>query len=161
MSPARREPQVRKLADSCARQLLETVPLVMRVIRQEMRGSGTASLSVPQFRVLAFLGRHRGASLSVVAEHLGIADATASAMVERLVQRGFVSRETHPQERRRVVIDLTTAGAALLREARERARAYLAASLTARQASSLERLGKSLELLRQVLGPHRSKGAPP
>ncbi len=138
-------------AEACARHLLETVPLVMRVIRREMRGAAEVQLSIPQFRVLAFLGRHRGASLSRVAEHLGVQDATASAMVERLVKRGLVGRNTHPQERRRLELRLTQTGTALLELARGKARAYLSRRLAAASRSDLKALAQGLELLRRTL----------
>ena len=59
-------------ADECARQVLEIVPLVMAAIRTEIRTHRGSELSVPQFRVLIFLNRHAGASLSDIAEHLGL-----------------------------------------------------------------------------------------
>ena len=58
----------------CAREVMETVPLVMRFIRMEMRSRRAPSLSVPQFRVLTFLSHKPGAPLSSVAEHLGVGD---------------------------------------------------------------------------------------
>jgi hypothetical protein len=39
----------------CAQEVMETVPLVMRFIRKEMRSRRAPSLSVPQLRVLTFL----------------------------------------------------------------------------------------------------------
>lgn len=81
----------------------------MRVLRHEMRREVGEALSVPQFRVLAFLGRNGGRSLSTVAEFIAVAAASASAMVERLVRRGLVVREGDPKERRRVRLRLTLA----------------------------------------------------
>jgi DNA-binding MarR family transcriptional regulator len=161
MNPDAHDPPSRGIADACARRLLETVPFVMRVIRQEMRGVTSENLSVPQFRILAFLGHHRGVSLATVAEHLGVADATASAMVERLVRRALVSRTIHPQERRRVVLDLTTEGATLLEQSRARARAFLAVSLAPLAERQLNQLYDSLEFLGQTLGPGSPKGERP
>src|SRR5215211_5109443 len=80
----------------CAREVMETVPLVMRFIRAEVRSRRAPSLSVPQLRVLTFLSRTPGAPLSSVAEHLGVARSTASAIVDRLVRRKLVSRTVHP-----------------------------------------------------------------
>lgn len=153
MTRSKPEPPPDTLADTCARRLLETVPFVMRVIRQEMRGVAEENLSVPQFRVLALLGRHTGASLSSVAKHLGVADATASTMVDRLVRRGLVSREVHPQERRRVVLDLTQEGRSLLSRARAQARTFLATALAAWSGPELQQLEESLERLSQTLEP--------
>lgn len=145
------------IVEECARRLLETVPLVMRLIRQEMRGVASETLSVPQFRTLLFLGRHRGASLSSVARHLGVAAATASAMVERLVQRKLVSRAIHPEERRRVILELTPEGTGLMEQSRARARAFMTANLARWETPHLKQLCESLELLNQALGPQGHK----
>lgn len=153
MTPRVRAAKKRDATDAatCARHALETVPLVMRAIRREMRDATKKQLSVPQFRVLAFLGRNRGASLSAVAEHLGVQDATASAMVDRLVKRGLVRRETHPVERRRLDLGLTRAGLSLTERARGRARAFLAAKLAGAGSADLRTLVQGLDVLRRVL----------
>ena len=54
----------------CAAELLEVVPLMMRVIRAKVRAHSSPELSVPQFRALAFLGRNEGAMLGDVATFL-------------------------------------------------------------------------------------------
>ena len=59
-------------ASDCAAHLLEIVPAVMRTIRGQMRSHSAAELSVVQFRALAFLNRRAGASLSDLAEHIGL-----------------------------------------------------------------------------------------
>lgn len=112
--------------EQCAAEVMETIPLVMRFIRTEMRSQGAPSLSVPQFRTLMFLYRHPGSSLSSLAEHLGVTRPTASALTERLVQRGFVNRTEHPKERRQVVLKLTEAGFDHLQQMRETTRKEIA-----------------------------------
>jgi DNA-binding MarR family transcriptional regulator len=131
----------------CARQVMETVPLVMRFIRMEMRSRRAPSLSVPQFRVLTFLSHKPGAPLSGVAEHLGVARSTASAIVDRLVRRKLVSRTTHPEERRSVVLTLTPAGAQHFQQAREAASARMAKVLAGLPAANLLQLTQGLLLL--------------
>jgi DNA-binding MarR family transcriptional regulator len=101
-------PHASKNPQQCATELMATIPAVMKFIRTEMRSHTV--LSVPQFRVLALLYRQPGISLSAVAEHLGVTKATASAMIERLVQRGLIDRTTHPQERRQMMLTLTVEG---------------------------------------------------
>jgi DNA-binding MarR family transcriptional regulator len=133
--------------DGCAREVMETVPLVMRVIRMEMRSRRAALLSVPQFRVLTFLSRRPGAPLSSVAEHLGVARSTASAMVDRLVRRKLVSRTTHPEARRSVVLMLTAAGAQHLQQVREAASARMAKVLAGLPAAELLQVTQGLTLL--------------
>jgi DNA-binding MarR family transcriptional regulator len=134
----------------CAAKVMETIPLVMRAIRADMRAIGSTTLSVPQFRTLAFLDRNPGTSLSDLAEHLGVTRATASATIERLVQRNYVHRNDHPQERRRVVLKLTEDGLHHLEQARKQTRdriADLFSDLTQEQILQIE---EGLILLKQV-----------
>ena len=131
----------------CAREVMETVPLVMRFIRKEMRSRRAPSLSVPQFRVLTFLSHEPGAPLSSVAEHLGVTRSTASATVDRLVRRQLVSRTVHPQERRCVVLTLTTAGAQHLQQARDDSCAHIAQVLAGLSAADLLQVTEGLALL--------------
>ena len=131
----------------CAREVMETVPLVMRFIRTEMRSRRAPSLSVPQFRVLTFLSHEPGAPLSSVAEHLGVTRSTASAIVDRLVRRQLVSRTVHPQERRCVVLTLTTAGAQHLQQARDDSCAHIAQVLAGLSAADLLQVTAGLALL--------------
>lgn len=112
--------------ERCATEVMETIPLVMQFLRAETRSHGSPSLSVPQFRTLAFLYRYPGSSLSSLAEHLGVTRPTASAITERLVQRGFIDRTEHPKERRQVVLKLTEAGLSHFQQLRGKTRAKIA-----------------------------------
>lgn len=136
--------------EACAREVMETVPQVMRLIRAEMRRHADPGLSVPQFRVLAYLGRVPGACLGEVAGHLGVTSPTASAMVERLVRRGLVERTQDPAERRRVVLRLTAAGTASLERARTRTRERLADVLATLSEGQRRCLQEGLRALRHA-----------
>lgn len=154
----------------CAREVMDTVPLVMRFIRTEMRSRRAPSLSVPQFRVLNFLNHEPGAPLSSVAEHLGVTRSTASAIVDRLVRRQLVSRTEHPQERRSVVLTLTSSGAQHLQQSREASCAHMAHMLAGLSEDDLLQVTEGLTLLggacrdvleraRQVACGHRAESA--
>ena len=143
--------------EACARQVLEVVPQAMGLLRREMREVAGQGLSVPQLRVLAFLGRAPGTSLSAVADLDGVADATASAMVERLVRRGLVTRQADPQERRRVKLSLTQEGATLLEGARAHARGRVAERLRCFTVEELAVLADGLLLLRELLDPAKQQ----
>jgi len=108
---------------------MATIPAIMQFIRTEMRSQREPSLSVPQFRVLEFLSRHPGASLSDVAEHVGVTRASASTMTDRLVQQGLVNRAEDPQERRHVMLSLTSIGSDRLTQMRDVTRRRIAALL--------------------------------
>lgn len=125
--------------------------MVMRFIRADMRARGSyEELSVPQFRTLAFLDRNPGASLSELAEHLGVTRATASANTERLVQRQFVDRCDHPEERRRVVLKLTEAGKEHLQANRAQTRKYIADLLGSLTDEQIIQIDEGMALLKQV-----------
>ena len=102
----------------CAREVVETIPLVMRFLRREVRRRSSPLPSVPQVRALAMLDREPGASLSDLAEHLNVTSPTASLIVNRLVLQKLVHRAEHPHERRRRVLTLTPAGAQQLKAMR-------------------------------------------
>jgi DNA-binding MarR family transcriptional regulator len=101
---------VTQFSAQCAAKIIAVVPLITRVLRAEMRHHGQPRLSLSQLRVLHFLKRKPQSSLSDLADYLDVTRPTMSVMVERLVQRGFVHRIDNENERRRVVLTLTSAG---------------------------------------------------
>jgi DNA-binding MarR family transcriptional regulator len=137
--------------DQVAIAILETIPPSMRAIREQMRSGRAASLSVAQFRLLLFVRRHPGTSLSPVAEHLGTTLPAASQLVERLVRAGLVTREQHLAERRKVELRLTEAGGSTLAECDARTRAWLCQRLSGLAGEELDRLSGALQELRGLL----------
>jgi DNA-binding MarR family transcriptional regulator len=99
--------------------MLDGMPQVMWFIRRQMRAHRTRGLSVPQFRTLCLLDRYPTASLSAVAENLGSTMPTASRMVSGLVTKGFVTRKTHPTDRRQASLVLTAKGRTALNTSRQ------------------------------------------
>lgn len=136
--------------EQCAAELMETIHPIMQFIRTEMRRQREPSLSVPQFRMLAFLRRHPQASLSAVAEHLGVTRATASAMTDRLVQRGLVDRAEDPQERRQVMLQLTPIGDEQLEHMRSRTRETIALLFHKLTTEELAHISTGLTILGEV-----------
>jgi DNA-binding MarR family transcriptional regulator len=113
----------------CACEVLDTMPLIMRTLRSEMRSHRTPDLTVPQFRTLMFLHRRSGASLSDVADHMGLTLPSMSKIVDGLVARNLVVRQTPPEDRRRVSLALTASGQVTLQSARTATQACLAEAL--------------------------------
>ena len=144
----------------CGRQVLEVVQLVMRAIRVEMRSHRAASISVPQFRVLAFLIRSEGASLSDVSEHMGLTLPSMSRAVDRLVDRGLVTRRSHPDDRRRITLSLTRQGRSMLESARAATQSSLAGRLDALSASNRARVARAMGLLRGLFTPGQQAKVP-
>lgn len=141
---------IRSSMDECTREVLETVPSVMRVIRSELRKHRARELSVPQFRTLNFLSRNKGASLSEVAEHIGLTLPSMSTLVDGIVTRNFAVRRTHPHDRRRVTLELTDRGQMILRSARDATRDYLAQKLESISLEDRSKVAESMRILRSI-----------
>jgi DNA-binding MarR family transcriptional regulator len=141
--------------DECARQILEAVPMVMRTIRSEMRSHRGADLSVPKFRVLIFLNRHEGASLSVIAEHLGLTLPSMSKMIDGLVARNMVTRQMDPKDRRRVTLVLTALGRSSMQSAYKATESRLAERLVVLPASERRIIIEAMQVLAATFGSDR------
>ena len=105
-------------------------------------------LSVPEWRVMAVLGRFGPLSANGVAEKTQMDKVRVSRAVARLLAAGRVSRRTDRMDRRRSILALTAAGEAVHREIvphAERVEARLLAGLDAAERASLDRLLAKLE----------------
>jgi DNA-binding MarR family transcriptional regulator len=137
-------------AESCARAVMDTVPLLARYIGAEMRRSGNLQVSMPQLKVLAFISRNPGTSLTSAAEDLAVTAATASNLVDRLVKRGYVKREEDPNERRKVLLSLTESGTVHLELCRQFAQASVATLIADLPQSKLLKLNEGLNILKEA-----------
>jgi len=129
------------------REMLEVVPLVMRTVRTKVRDCRTLNLSVPQFRALGFVHRNPGASLSDVAEHIGLTLPSMSKLIDGLVERKLVIRQSHSGDRRRMTLKLTARGRALLQSAHESTQASLAERLTTLSESERTTVVRAMRIL--------------
>jgi DNA-binding MarR family transcriptional regulator len=116
-------------AAACARAMLDGLPTVMWFIRRQMRRHRTGGLSVPQFRALCLLDRFPTASLSLVAEHLGSSQPSASRLISGLVTRGFVTRRESTEDRRQIALVLTPRGRSVLAAAQRATQQQLAVEI--------------------------------
>lgn len=122
----------------------------MRLIRKEMRRHAAPRLTVAQLRALLYVERHPDASLSAVAEHLGVSAPAGSALVDRLVRAGQLKRTADPAERRRLQLRLTPDGRATVAQVQGRARAWLRDELGRLDAAELDALQASLAILARI-----------
>ncbi len=142
-------------AETCARAILDTVPAIMQAIRVEMRLERMHDLSVPQFRTLAYIGRHPGCSLSDVAEFIGLTLPSMSVLINGLVNEGLVQREHSLIDRRRVMLNLTEAGAAVHRRARDGTMTWLRERLALLSAEECRAVVQAMELLTPLFAAER------
>src|SRR5439155_5695738 len=90
------------------------VRTLVRLARMLERGAG--GLSLPQFRVLALVDEG-GERASQLADRLAVAKPTITAVVDGLVERGYLKRTADCDDRRATKITLTAAGRRALYDA--------------------------------------------
>jgi DNA-binding MarR family transcriptional regulator len=141
------------LPNTIAHEILDIVPIIMRVIRIEMRNQRSADLAIPQFRALLFISRNPGTSLLSVADHLGLTSPTVCRMVDGLVLNRLVRREPSPKDRRKVTLTLTDRGQEILEKARNGTQARLAEVLSRLTPEEGETVFQAMKLLQSLFLP--------
>jgi DNA-binding MarR family transcriptional regulator len=138
--------------------LLKVVPRVMRTVRTDMRSFRDHSLSVPQFRTLGFIHRNSGTSLSQAAEHIGLTLPAMSRLVEGLVNRQLLVRQRHPDDRRRITLDLTARGHSIWVSAREFTQVSLSGKLSALSPKEHATISHAMTILGRIFARDSLRG---
>jgi DNA-binding MarR family transcriptional regulator len=139
--------------DDCVAQVLATVPMIMRAIRHEMRRHRPSGLSVPQFRAMGIIYRHGGISLSRIADHMGLTLPTVSKMMDTLVRRELVMRETSPDDRRCLTLKLTEQGKSEFDAADKHAQEQLAETLKSLSPQERDEVTRAMQAIRRAFSP--------
>jgi DNA-binding MarR family transcriptional regulator len=145
-----KETNLAKPKSSPAREVLETIPGVMRAIRRNFRAQRDPDLTLPQFRGLAFVNRSAGCSLLEFAEQVGIEAPSASKLADVLVQRGLISRESDPADRRRVRLNILPEGKKTIAAAYAHTEEFLAEHLAQLSAEEQAALQHAMLILKQA-----------
>ncbi len=95
---------------ACAHSIIEGIPRLSRLMRQDLRIHSAGMFTEPQFRVMARLYREGRQCLSGLAEYLGVSLPTMSKLVQGLESRGLVARTRDERDRRRIALELTEVG---------------------------------------------------
>ena len=77
------------------------------------------NVSFVQFFLLAFLDQKEVLTMSAIAKKMGHTTAAASGLVARLENLGYVTRASGAQDRRKVMVCITSKGSALVRRIRD------------------------------------------
>lgn len=98
---------------------------IMRLARR-LRGESTSTGVTPsQLAVLGSLIRNGPATPSEIAEQERISGPAVTRIIASLAQLGYVSRDPHPEDRRRAVISLTDEAREWIDADRERRNVWL------------------------------------
>jgi DNA-binding MarR family transcriptional regulator len=129
-----------------AREFLEIIPLAMHSLGSEMRQS--TQLPVPGHYNLLFMLSHGPHNLSELAEKHNVTPPTMSNTISTLVERGWVQRTQSSTDRRRVIIELTPSGHALLESIQNYVEASITRTLAPLSTEELDQLIAGLAVLR-------------
>jgi MarR family transcriptional regulator for hemolysin len=128
---------------------MDVIPLIMNRLRAETRHH-IPELSMPQLRTLIFLYRHEDASVSQVADYVGLKLPSMSKTVNALVVRKLVIRRASSEDRRCVRLRLSSKGVDELIRARRRTEARLAETLAVLGTGQQAGIAAALEALRPL-----------
>lgn len=97
--------------DSLERTIIRSLRRIIRAVglysRELLR---RRNLTTSQLAALRHLARRGSLSAGEVARGVSVSQATITGVLDRLERRGLVTRTRDPEDRRRVVIELTEAG---------------------------------------------------
>ncbi len=127
----------------------------MRVIRKQMRAHKPSEITVQQFRMLTHLNHHKGASLSHMAEHAGLALPSMSKAVDCLVRQGLVTRTHSAEDRRCINIELTHEGQKVFDEVHAAVQSRMGELLEALSEEERSQLLGGVQILRSALSRDR------
>jgi DNA-binding MarR family transcriptional regulator len=135
----------------CATTVMDTLHMVMRAVRPEGQKHPQVDLSMHQFRALITIKHHEGASLSLVSEHMGATLSSASKLIDGLVERGYVRRETAPDDRRKLLLALSDTGRDALASVHLEVISHLAEKLTKLSPSECAMIDLAMDVLRSAI----------
>ena len=110
-----------------------------------------AGLTMPQLRVLFFLGRSGPSAVGEVAAGMGVSQPSATETLDKLVRHRLVARAADPADRRVVRTTLTAAGREMIDRPWETRRAVLATALRHAPPGDRDAIARGLERLCHAL----------
>ena len=138
----------RSQARRSAHEILKIVPLVMRTVAAELRAAG--ELPAPaHFGLLTMLSA-QPRTLTELAALQGVSLPTMSNSISAMVHRGWVKRTAPTQDRRVVIIEVTSTGRAAVERVGRCAETHLSEVLAPLDGAARRRLQAGLAVLRRV-----------
>jgi DNA-binding MarR family transcriptional regulator len=125
--------------------------LVIARTARRLRQEAGEELSPSQAAALATIDRHGPLTPSELAVRERIQRPTATRLIARLEETGFVDRTPDPGDRRSCVVSLTPVGSELLGRVRTRKDAYLSRRLRDLDADERATLDRAAAILERVL----------
>ena len=126
-------------------------PTLLLLTRKHRKEHAPLGITGGQAALLHSIRSHPGIGVRELAELEGVSAPAMSAYVDRLQAAGLVGRSRSERDRRRVELEVTEDGLRILRSARSRRTAWLAARLRRLEPEELESVEAALPALRKLL----------
>jgi DNA-binding MarR family transcriptional regulator len=135
-----------------AQAIIKVIPRVMRTLGSARQWPGL-TVSHAHFRLLGILASHP-CNLSELAVQQAVSLPTMSNSISVLVERGWVNRAPSQDDRRKVLLELTPDGRAVLVKMRSEAEARVVELLDDLSPNDLKNLSAGLVILERALAAH-------
>lgn len=140
------------MKDYNTNELAEVMFQVFRLLKDRMAFTNKMThLSVLQIHTLIFLSHNENITMSDIAEHFHIELPSATSLVNKLYDQGFIERNNDKEDRRLVRIRLTSEGKALMKQAMRERREKLEKILSYLSAKEREQMLVILKTLHSKL----------
>lgn len=128
----------------------ELRPVLLKLARQLRRELHELDVTAGQISILGHLSNHEDIGLTELAEHEGVSAPRMSKVIQEMLIAGLVKRH-RALDRRRVGLNITDRGEAVLRSVRKRRTAWLAARMQALTPDELAALEAAIPHLAKLL----------
>ena len=149
------------MLDRCGlvQQVLDAQTSVVRNIQADATATWSGlDLSMAQLKTLLVIAHDGPLAVSAVAEALGTGRPAASAVIDRLVNLGFVGRAEDATDRRRTNVQLTDAGSELAMKLQRGREDLLSGWLHLLDDDDLSALARGLAALAEAITRHNAHG---
>jgi DNA-binding MarR family transcriptional regulator len=136
-----------------AGELLDVLPNLGRIMTHHMKAVAEEKATLMQVRALFFL-LERPLTTSKLAKKRKVSLQSASALVQGLVERGWVIRVPDPNDRRQSLLEVTPEGLARARLAKDKMSGYLARFLDGLEPEEIAAAYVFLPALKRILIQH-------
>lgn len=146
------------LIDRAAESLLSLIPLYHAMVFRPPHG--ISGVKAAQFRVLHLLAHHGIRQMSEIGRRLYISKPYMTALIDAMIEEGFVERQADPNDRRVILIHITGRGKSHLATKAALLKEDLKHHLGALSEHDLELVCMSLQNIRGVLEKLGEEGRP-
>jgi len=135
--------------------------LVRRFGLLQKEGAQCCGISVIHSHILYELSKHPNISLNDLSQNLAVDTSTLSRQVQQLVEQNMINRHPDPNDRRFVVLALTSEGQKVSKEIAEQMEQYVSSVLQFIPKEKQDQVLESLDLLSNAMKQSPNCCTPP